>query len=119
VFHNTSAEVWQALQAAIDDAGLAVEAAVTFDKGPNQSFKQFTAVGAVTHDLVVTCRRRSKKKRARVATEDEVRDFIRAAWRGKRKKPDARQLYSAAIAHFLVEGVRVPVGFAEFRKLMR
>jgi DNA modification methylase len=119
VFHNTSAEVWQALQAAIDDAGLAVEAAVTFDKGTNQSFKQFTAEGAVTHDLVVTCRRRSKKKRARVATEDDVRDFVRAAQQGRRKKLDARRLYSTAIAHFLVEGMRVPVGFAEFRKFLR
>ena len=136
VFHNTSAEVWRALQAALDGAGLAIESVLTFDKGPNQSFKQFTAEGAVTHDLVVTCkkgtgsffatpppgvhpaRRREKGACPRIATEDDLRSFLRRALAAETGKANPRKLYSSAIAHFLLQGVRVPVGFKEFRELL-
>ena len=119
VFHNTSAEVWRALQAALDDAGLAIESAVTFDKGPNQSFKQFTAEGAVTHDLVVTCTRRRRRTKPKVATRQDVVTFLRRALaEAGDEPPNARKLYSAAIAHFLLKGARVPVGFKAFRQLL-
>jgi len=118
VFHNTSAEVWRALQAALDDAGFAIESVVTFDRGPNQSFKQFTAEGAVTHDLVVTCTRSASGSGAAEATEADVLAFLRDALPKAGGKPNARKLYSAAIAHFLLAGKRVPVGYAEFRKLL-
>jgi len=128
VFHNTSADVWGAVQDAIADARLAVESVVTFDKGPNQSFKQFTAEGAVTHDLVVTCTSRAAcrvpRAETRVASEADVVAFVRSATvvasssspRGTRHA--ARKLYSAAIARFLVEGKRMPLGFREFRALL-
>jgi DNA modification methylase len=148
VFHNTSGEVWRALQQAIDDAGLAVESVLTFDKGPNQSFKQFTAEGAVTHDLVVTCSRslslrerggvrgagsqrgagsrgphptlsqRERESASREASPDDLLAFLRRALEGEQGKPNPRKLYSAAIAHFLIQGARVPVGFKEFRQLL-
>jgi SAM-dependent methyltransferase len=138
VFHNTSAEVWRALQAAIDDAGLAIEGVLTFDKGPNQSFKQFTTEGAVTHDLVVTCsssrglRRPREGKRddasRREASSEDLAAFLRQALARREGeapaeplpacKPNPRKLYSAAIAHFLLRGLRVPVGYKEFRQLL-
>jgi len=124
VFHNTSAEVWRALQNAIADAGLAVESAVTFDKGPNQSFKQFTAEGAVTHDLVVTCLPCGRGLRApraeppRTASEADVIAFLRQAIASETDKPNPRKLYSAAIAHFLLAGTRMPLDFREFRRLL-
>ncbi|NQT51191.1 hypothetical protein HQ576_04040 [bacterium] len=121
VFHNASADVWQALQGALDAAGLVVEDAVLFDKGPNQSFKQFTTQGAVTHDLVVTCKQGQAQSAARMATEEEVAGFLHGALgelTGK-KKPDPQKLYSATIAHFLVRGERVPLGFADFRRVLK
>lgn len=119
VFHNASAEVWRALQGALDAAGLAVEGAVIFDKGPNQSFKQFTTQGAVTHDLVVTCKRGPVRRRPKFATEDDVAGFLREALaKLGRRRPDPRKLYSAAVAHFLVRGARVPLGFKECRQLL-
>ena len=120
VFHNTSAAVWRALQAAIEDAGLAVEGAVTFDRGPNQSFKQFTAGGTVTHDLVVTCTRRRKRARPSPATHDELAAYLRQrlAYPGHTGL-SARKLYSLAIAHFLVRGTRLALDFADFRHLVR
>ncbi|MBM4040869.1 MAG: hypothetical protein FJ290_20400 [Planctomycetes bacterium] len=137
VFHNASGEVWRALQNAIAAAGLAVESAVVFDKGPNQSFKQFTAAGAVTHDLVVTCLSRAASRapraQAAVATETDVVAFLRQVLaaedqatpqsdsvqaRGTRDAARTRKLYSLTIAHFLLQGVRVPIGFKAFRRLL-
>jgi len=116
VFHNTSAEVWRALQGALDRAGFAIESSVTFDKGPNQSFKQFTAEGAVTHDLVVTCKRASGSRSNIAAAEADVPAFLRDAVAAEPgKEPNARELYSATIAHFLANGLRVSLGFKGFR----
>ncbi len=118
VFHNASGEVWRALQDALDAAGFGVESVVVFDKGPNQSFKQFTTDGAVTHDLVVTCVGDSGRRLRRDATEAEVAEFLCAL--DERARADGpRRLYSAAVAHFLTEGLRVPVGFKEFRRLLK
>jgi len=119
VFHNTSGGVWRALQGAIDDAALAVESVVVFDKGPGQSFKQFTTEGAVTHDLVVTCRRGRRRRRPTDASLQDVAAFLRQAPKARgAKRADARKLYSATVAHFLLSGRRVPVGFAKFRRLL-
>ncbi|MFP4058779.1 MAG: DNA methyltransferase [Candidatus Brocadiia bacterium] len=118
VFHNASAEVWRALQAALADAAFAVESVVTFDKGPNQSFKQFTTDGAVTHDLVVTCKRGPRRASLPVASGEELSAFLREAVAGAGGEASARQLYSAAIAHFLRRGVHVPYGFAQFRQFL-
>jgi adenine-specific DNA methylase len=123
VFHNASGEVWRALQSAIAAAGLGVESAVVFDKGPNQSFKQFTAAGAVTHDLVVTCTRASCGRRvptprSKAASEADVAAFLLGAVADPAGTRDPRRLYSLAIAHFLLQGARVPVGFKAFRRLL-
>ena len=116
VFHNASGEVWRALQDALDDAGFGVESVVVFDKGPNQSFKQFTTDGAVTHDLVVTCVGEGGRRLVRDATVTEVAAFLSGLSSGAL---DARRLYSAAVAHFLSRGLRVPLGFKEFRRLLK
>jgi predicted RNA-binding Zn-ribbon protein involved in translation (DUF1610 family) len=52
VFHNSSAEVWSALQGAIIDGGFAVRGAQTFDK-KHGTFKQFVSDNAVGYDLVL------------------------------------------------------------------
>ncbi len=122
VFHNASGEVWRALQGAIAAAGLRVESAVIFDKGPNQSFKQFTAEGAVTHDLVVTCLPAHASRLAphapTVATEADVAAFLRHSLADAGGTREPRRLYSLTIAHFLLEGRGVPVGFKQFCRLL-
>lgn len=128
VFHNASGEVWRALQGAIASAALAVESVVIFDKGPNQSFKQFTAAGAVTHDLVVTCRpcERSASpaggapvpRATQLATEADVVAFLRS-FPADRTRDAARRLYSLTIAHFLLQGRGIPIGFKQFCRLLK
>ncbi len=121
VFHNASGEVWRALQNAIAAAGLRVESAVVFDKGPNQSFKQFAAEGAVTHDLVVTCTAGGRgicAPRVRAASESDVTAFLKHTLSAPSAPRDPRKLYSLTIAHFLLQGARVPVGYRQFRHLL-
>lgn len=55
IFHNSSREVWAALQAAINDAGFTVRGTQTFDK-EHGTFKQFVSDNAVGYDLVLHCR---------------------------------------------------------------
>src|SRR3546814_15087861 len=52
VFHSASAEVWNALQRAYQDAGFDVEYAGVLDKKQG-SFKQVTTEGAVRGDPVL------------------------------------------------------------------
>jgi DNA modification methylase len=56
IFHNSSEEVWTALQVAISDAGFAVRGTQTFDK-EHGTFKQFVSDNAVGYDLVLHCRK--------------------------------------------------------------
>ncbi len=60
VFHNSSAEVWSALQSAILDGGFEVRGAQTFDK-KHGTFKQFVSDNAVGYDLVLHCRKADGK----------------------------------------------------------
>ncbi len=56
IFHNSSRDVWAALQDAISDAGFAVHGTQTFDK-EHGTFKQFVSDNAVGYDLVLHCRK--------------------------------------------------------------
>jgi predicted RNA-binding Zn-ribbon protein involved in translation (DUF1610 family) len=56
IFHNSSRDVWAALQGAISDAGFAVRGTQTFDK-EHGTFKQFVSDNAVGYDLVLHCRK--------------------------------------------------------------
>lgn len=56
VFHNSSREVWAALQGAVCDAGFIVTGTQTFDK-EHGTFKQFVSENAVGYDLVLHCRK--------------------------------------------------------------
>ncbi|MFO7898765.1 MAG: DNA methyltransferase [Planctomycetota bacterium] len=56
VFHNTRADVWNAIRRGVESAGLRVEAIQTLDKS-HETFKQVRADGAVGYDVVVNCRK--------------------------------------------------------------
>lgn len=54
VFHNSSAQVWQCLQSAIQNGGFKIEGTQTFDK-KHGTFKQFVSENAVGYDLILNC----------------------------------------------------------------
>jgi len=125
VFHNTSADVWDAILVALADARLQPEAIYTFDK-KQDSFKQVTADGAVGFDVVLHCRRGNNRRKNssghKKATQVEVKKHIAKALKQLSDEKDERRierrLYSEAIAHFLNRGKRLDMDFQAFRLLL-
>ena len=79
IFHNSSAEVWTALQRAISDAGFAVRGTQTFDK-EHGTFKQFVSDNAVGYDLILHCRKADRPhatSRNEAASSSRIADFVR------------------------------------------
>lgn len=79
IFHNSSEEVWTALQAAISDAGFGVRGTQTFDK-EHGTFKQFVSENAVGYDLVLHCRKVQQPDQAQVhggTLDGAIADFVR------------------------------------------
>ncbi len=112
VFHSASAEVWNALQRAYQDAGFDVEYAGVLDKTQG-SFKQVTTVGAVRGDpvLLLGPRRRLDK---RAAAEECVWTVATALHRAAFTAHDpaettAQRLYSRVVTHFLSRHQQVPL----------
>lgn len=68
VFHNSSAQVWGALQEAIRNAGFTIQGTQTFDK-EHGTFKQHVSDNAVGYDLVLHCR---KSETAQPALQDDL-----------------------------------------------
>lgn len=132
VFHNSSAEVWSALQDAVHDAGLAIKGTQTFDK-KHGTFKQFVSQNAVGYDLVLHC----QPKRAEVVAlrslldEDtkEIAAFIAARLRkGKdyavdylhvrrEREFDYRRLYAEWLTASIAQS-RITLSFDAFRDLV-
>ncbi len=82
IFHNSSKQVWNALQQAINEAGFAIRGTQTFDK-EHGTFKQFVSDNAVGYDLVLHCQRAEQLQtytsRTFSISEQEVTAFIRSA----------------------------------------
>ena len=126
VFHNSSGEIWAAIQDALAEAGFAAGSIRTFDKA-HDTFKMVTAPGAVGYDVVVNCRKgpAPARRRQALAPADLAAacEFVRGhlaqlsstdAMPG-RARPNARRLHSLAIAHFMQAGRPIGFDFAEFR----
>ncbi|MEF2554396.1 DNA methyltransferase [Aurantimonas sp. A2-1-M11] len=112
VFHSASADVWNALQRAYQDAGFDVEYAGVLDKKQG-SFKQVTTQGAVRGDpvLLLGPRRKAVKK---VEGDDCVWTVATALHRAASAAHDpdevtAQRLYSRLVTHFLSRHKQVPL----------
>ncbi|HUU68703.1 MAG TPA: DNA methyltransferase [Planctomycetota bacterium] len=128
VFHNSSGEVWAAIQQGLAGAGFAIKSITTFDKA-HDTFKMVTAPGAVGYDVVVNCRKCSAPvpvQAGEPATLDDAREFVRKflsacnAQAGVQSngQTSARLLHSRAIAHFMAQGRPIAFDFREFRAVV-
>lgn len=129
VFHNSSAEVWSALQDAVNAAGLEVRGTQTFDK-KHGTFKQFVSQNAVGYDLVLHCQPATNPAAA-VSDKDEntVISFIRTKLNAntdyaveylhvKRKREfDYRRLYAEWLTATIAQH-RINLSFERFRELV-
>jgi predicted RNA methylase len=115
VFHSASAEIWNALQRAYQDAGFDVEYAGVLDKKQG-SFKQVTTKGAVRGDpvLLLGPRRVEEVKIENKAGGDEcVWSVAKTLHRAATAAHDpaeatAQRLYSRLVTHFLSRHQQVP-----------
>jgi 16S rRNA G966 N2-methylase RsmD/predicted RNA-binding Zn-ribbon protein involved in translation (DUF1610 family) len=129
VFHNSSRDVWAALQAAVGDAGFAVRGTQTFDK-EHGTFKQFVSQNAVGYDLVLHCRKTERPTAVRGAGnphQPDVADFVRDRVTGAPERYRVRYLHVTRSdewdfrrlhAEWLAETLRGNgelLGFEEFR----
>ena len=131
VFHNSSAQVWQALQEAIRGAGFTIEGTQTFDK-KHGTFKMFVSDNAVGYDLVLNCRKATQEVTAYPVEPNArlaVAGFIQQQLAGSlanyqvnylhvHREPefDYRRLYAEWLA-FALPRVPVTLSFGQFRLL--
>jgi DNA modification methylase len=128
IFHNSSREVWAALQAAVCDAGFSVQGTQTFDK-EHGTFKQFVSENAVGYDLVLHCRKAERTAPVETnGTNDlDIEQFVRERvshtpelYRvhylhvARTDEWDFRRLHAEWLAEMLT-GNKTPIGFEEFR----
>ena len=125
VFMNSSSRVWEALRAAITDAGFTIEMVNIFDK-QHGTFKQFVSDNTTGADLMIHCRKTRSSDRSLDIKQTEpvstfvlreldrlpVIPFIHVA-RGP--EVDYRTLYSRYIASAIRDGETV-VNFSDFRE---
>ncbi|MGF7008641.1 DNA methyltransferase [Aminobacter sp. BE322] len=113
VFHSASAEVWNALQCAYQDAGFDVEHAGVLNKTQG-SFKQVTTAGAVRGDPVLLLGPRRASDAVGETNEDCVWTVAAALHEAAFAARDpaettAQRLYSRLVNYFLSRHQRVPL----------
>jgi len=123
VFHNSSGEIWQAIQSALSSAGFVIAIIGTFDKVQG-SFKQVTSTGAVGYDLTINCYKpgtTTKNGINGITTEDEIIRFLSEKLRElpSNEERSDRMLHSRTIGYFMQRGVSLEeLSFDKFRKIL-
>jgi DNA modification methylase len=132
MFHNSSAKVWTAIQAALADSDFTVQATQTLDK-KHDTFKQFVSPNAVGYDLLMHCHKTTNHLNNRIfisesASENEVEKFITVELKrnledyvvrylhvDRKNEIDGRKLYSLWLKRLLESGRTIEIDYEEFR----
>ncbi|MBM4458079.1 MAG: hypothetical protein FJ011_10000 [Chloroflexi bacterium] len=136
VFHNSSADVWAALQTALAASGFRIGQAQTLDKR-HGTFKQFVSENAVGYDLIIHCQKMpaqaapERSPQTRASSHANVRafasrilkqapdDFVVHYLHVKRDDElDSRKLFSLWIRERMEAGVDVDLDYQEFREII-
>jgi len=126
VFMNSSEKVWDALRAAVVDAGFSIEKVSVFDK-QHGTFKQFVSENTAGSDLMLHCRKSGSPTRVQTASRVPlaVTTFI-AGHDGNipvlpflHVKRDAEIDYRLLYSRYLADAIKAEQGvvsFSSFRK---
>jgi DNA modification methylase len=131
-FHNSSGEVWRAIQTALADGGLNVRSSNVIDK-KHGTFKQFVSENAVGCDVVLHCEKERAEAKtvarappSRLAARDFVARIIsdlggesfRIRFQHVRREDefDFRRLYSMWVQECIRNHHPVSLGFDQFRQ---
>lgn len=124
-FHNSKSSVWNAIQHGIIKAGFVVAQVSTLDKKQN-SFKQYTSIGAVKNDLVISAYKPSKRfedsflKNAGEGLEiDFVQEFLQQQPIRPMLERTEKMLYSKMLSYYIQHGYEVRYDAKAFYLLMR
>lgn len=133
-FSNTSAAVWNSIQATLQYAGFVIANVSALDKKQG-SFNAVTTTTAVKQDLVITCYKPSEKLVAQfdlqMDRKDVVWDFIEEHLehlKNHLKKDDKtttvverspKILYDRLITYYVTHGLPIPMDAGEFQKGLR
>ncbi len=135
VFHNSSSEVWSAIQAALSSAGFSIAQTQTLNKR-HGTFKQFVSENAVGYDLILHCRKESTgvgaSKQSQFFSRSAIRDFIRVKLQQSPdefivhylhvKRPselDSRKLFSLWLKERMESGEKVDLDYEQFRSIIK
>jgi hypothetical protein len=133
MFHNSSAQVWSAIQTALASSGFEIESTQTLDK-QHGTFKQFVSANAVGYDLLIHCQKQSvlgaNVRPSQQSSSFQARNFISTALR---QNPEAyiirylhvdrgneintRKLYSLWLRERLENGEPVDISYEDFRHI--
>ena len=130
-FHNSKNAVWNAIQQAIESAGLVVADVRILNK-QQKSFNAVNRSGAIDQDLVISAYKPTEKLEQQfkigAGTEDIVWDFIRThlsqlpifvSKNGKVEIISERQnflLFDRMVAFHVQRGISVPISASDFYK---
>jgi 16S rRNA G966 N2-methylase RsmD len=133
-FHNSSAHVWSAIQAALAASGFALEEIQTLDKR-HGTFKQFVSENAVGYDLILHCTKGtsslngSRVSRSHMVSTKELDAFfektikqhpegfiVRYLHVDRPNELDSRKLYSLWVKERIERSNTVDLDYDEFRQ---
>jgi adenine-specific DNA methylase len=134
VFHNSSSEVWSAIQAALESAGFRIAQTQTLDKR-HGTFKQFVSENTVGYDLILHCRKESQErasKQSQALSRSAIHEFIRMKLQQspdefivqylhvkRPKELDTRKLFSLWLKERMESGEKVDLDYERFRSIIR
>lgn len=115
VFHSTSAQVWNALRTACEQAGFDVADTSILDKTQG-SFKQVRTVGAVKGDPLILLKKTSTPVHVPELDVWSVTDRLmeQAIRSDDRVEVTAQRLYSRLVGHYVAVRQNVPIGAGDF-----
>jgi DNA modification methylase len=136
VFHNSSSDVWSAIQIALLSSGFKIEITQTLDKR-HGTFKQFVSENAVGYDLILHCRKNlndipnahvpERKTTSRSAIHEFIArtlkqnpdEFVIRYLHVRRKSElDSRKLYSLWLKERMESEETVDLDYCEFREIV-
>jgi hypothetical protein len=135
-FHNSSAQVWSAIQYALSVSGFRIDKTQTLDKR-HGTFKQFVSENAVGYDLLLHCQKSTEtvpnvrpSRRAPISLA-AMREFVahtleqhpdefvvRYLHVRRQDELDSRKLYSLWLKDRMEAGGIIDLDYDEFRQMI-
>jgi len=120
-FNTSYAEVWEALQRALLEAGFDVQYVQVLDKG-HRSFKQLTSQAIAGYDIMVSAQRNGRRRTSKIprrAPNEEIAERVRALRpSGPVDLRGLQTLYARVVASLLREGQLAAISIRDVARML-